>query len=80
MLKAIWLSDMNLHFPFLLLINVLRADVLCSCSCSRLHSNIVHADFIDISEFVQVRITNLNLRVGANQTTTTTNGKKLLFI
>lgn len=79
-LKAIWLSDMNLHFPFLLLINVLQADVLCSCSCSRLHSKIVNADFIDVLDFLQARITNLNLRMGAIQTATATNVKILPFI
>lgn len=70
-LKAIWLSDMDLHFPFLFLINVLQADVLCSCSCSRLHSNIFNADFIDVIEFIQARIASMNFWGGALQTTTT---------
>lgn len=59
-LKAIWLADMNLHFPFLLLRNVLQADVL--CSCSRLHSNIFNSDFIDVLECIQ-GITSMNLWV-----------------
>lgn len=70
-LKAIWLSDMNLHFPFLLLINVLQAHVLRSYSCSRLHSNIFNADFIDVLEFIQARITSMNFQVGAILTITT---------
>lgn len=60
-LKAIWLSDMNLHFPFLLLINVFQPDVLCgytysTAGCSRLHSNIFNMHFIDVSVFIQARI------------------------
>lgn len=62
-LKAIWLSDMNLHFPFLLLINVFQPDVLCgytysTAGCSRLHSNIFNTHFIDVSVLVQARIAN----------------------
>lgn len=79
-LKAIWLSDMNLHFPFLLLLNVLQADVLCSCSWSWLHSNIFTADFIDVLEFIQARITSMTLWVGAIQTTTTNVKKNPFFI
>lgn len=68
MLKAIWLSDMNLHFPFLLLINVFQPDVLCgythsAAGCSRLHSNIFNTHFIDVSVLTQARITSTSINL-----------------
>lgn len=65
-LKAIWLSDMNLHFPFLLLINVFQPDVLCgytnsTAADSRLHSSRFNTHFIDVLVLIQTRIASMNL-------------------
>lgn len=65
-LKAIWLSDMNLHFPFLLLINVFQPDVLCgytnsAAADSRLHSNRFNTHFIDVLVLIQTGIASMKL-------------------